>query len=344
MVQQHGLGRGLSSLIPPKKTDTKDSPFKDMVLRAVEKESFPAQRAIKPMSARLPDEPPVPAAPSERGTSQAAAPIVPAAAPLSANAVIDADIASIVPNPHQPRLRFDEMKLQELADSIREHGILQPLTVTPLSDGKYELIAGERRLQAAKQAGLSTVPVLVRNAKENEKLELAIIENVQRHDLDPIEEAKAYAGLMNEFDLTQEEVAKKMGKNRSTVANLIRLLTLPIEMQRAISEGKISEGHAKALLSIENPEKQRALFDLIMKTGMTVRETESKAREVSVRPHVRHITSLPPELVEKSEQLSYILGTKVAVKPVGKGGRIVVEYYSDEELDGILSRISGNRE
>ncbi|MBP9751430.1 MAG: ParB/RepB/Spo0J family partition protein [Candidatus Moranbacteria bacterium] len=332
MAQQHGLGRGLSSLIPPKKTGG-DSPFKDMVLRAVEKESFPVSGVIKPLSAEI-SKPVVSSGASFSGEPESEV------SPVSIlmNSVVEADIMSIVPNPHQPRIRFDEEKLRELANSIQEHGILQPLIVSPLPDGKYELIAGERRLQAAKLAGLATVPVLVRDAKENEKLELAIIENVQRHDLDPIEEAKAYARLMDEFGLTQEGTAKKMGKSRSAVANLLRLLSLPIEIQRAISEGKITEGHAKALLSIENPEKQRALFEMIVKTGMTVRETESKAREVSVRPHVRHISTLPPELAEKADRLSSALGTKVAVKPAGKGGRIVVEYYSDEELEQIVSR------
>ncbi len=332
MAQQHGLGRGLSSLIPPKKDTAGDSPFKDMVLRAVEKESFPASGVIKPLS--IENSKPVSLIASFPEESAPEVPLV----STKTNSVVEADIASVVPNPHQPRLRFDEEKLRELSASIKEHGILQPLVVTPLPDGKYELIAGERRLQAAKLAGLATVPVLVRDAEENEKLELAIIENVQRHDLDPIEEAKAYSRLMEEFGLTQEEAAKKMGKSRSAVANLLRLLVLPVEIQRAISEGKITEGHAKALLSIENPEKQRALFEMIMKTGMTVRETESKAREVSVRPHVRHIASLPPELVEKADRLSSALGTKVAVKPAGKGGRIVVEYYSDEELEHIVSR------
>lgn len=332
MAQQHGLGRGLSSLIPPKKTGG-DSPFKDMVLRAVEKESFPVSGVIKPLSAEI-SKPVVSSGASFSGEPESEVSLV----SIPMNSVVEADIMSIVPNPHQPRIRFDEEKLRELANSIQEHGILQPLIVSPLPDGKYELIAGERRLQAAKLAGLATVPVLVRDAKENEKLELAIIENVQRHDLDPIEEAKAYARLMDEFGLTQEGTAKKMGKSRSAVANLLRLLSLPIEIQRAISEGKITEGHAKALLSIENPEKQRALFEMIVKTGMTVRETESKAREVSVRPHVRHISTLPPELAEKADRLSSALGTKVAVKPAGKGGRIVVEYYSDEELEQIVSR------
>lgn len=330
MVQQHGLGRGLSSLIPPKK-DGAASPFKDMVLKSM------AAQGVDVSGAAIADtiaKDPVGATPLP-----AIAPIVAhVPAPVSGNMVVDADISSIVPNPHQPRIRFDEEKLRELSASIKEHGILQPLIVSPIPGGKYELIAGERRLQAAKLAGLRAVPALVRDAQENEKLELAIIENVQRHDLDPIEEAKAYSRLMDEFGLTQDGTAKKMGKSRSAVANMLRLLALPVEIQRAISEGKITEGHAKALLSIENPEKQRALFERIVKTGMTVRETESKAREVSVRPHVRHIATLSPELVEKADRLSSALGTKVAVKPAGKGGRIVVEYYSDEELEHIVSR------
>lgn len=315
-AQQHGLGRGLSSLIPPRKDDGKDSPFRDMVLKTMTAQGVSVDGA--PASALQPD-----AAPSK-------------------NAVVEAAIGSVVPNPHQPRLMFDPEKLRELAESIREHGILQPLVVTPLPQGKYELIAGERRLQAAKQAGLETVPVLVRDAGEQQKLELAIIENVQRHDLNPVEEAKAYARLMDEFDLTQEETARKMGKSRSSVANTLRLLLLPVEMQRAIGEGRITEGHAKALLSVENPERQRALFELILKDGLTVREAETKAREVSVRPHVRRVLALSPELAEKVDRLAVAFGTKVAVKPSGKGGRIVVEYYSDEELDGILSRVTGN--
>ncbi len=336
MAQQHGLGRGLSSLIPPKK-DEQESPFQDMVLRTMAAqgvdlstdrtapESFSAP-AI-PVSARHTDPEP----------SSKKAPIQ--SNPSDETSILRVSVGDIVPNPHQPRLRFDEEKLHELAESVREHGILQPIVVSPLSGGKYELIAGERRLQASRLAGLPDIPVIVRDADERQKLELAIIENVQRHDLNPVEEARAYARLMDEFGLIQEEVAKKMGKSRSAVANTVRLLTLPVEIQRAVSDGKISEGHARALLSLLNPEKQRALFELIMKTGMTVREAESKARETQVRTHIRHVSSLPAGIVEKAERLSSLLGTMVAVKPVGRGGRIVVEYYSDEELDQIVSKI-----
>ncbi|MEP7162315.1 MAG: ParB/RepB/Spo0J family partition protein [Candidatus Moraniibacteriota bacterium] len=296
MAQQYGLGRGLASLIPPKKNPgaEKANPFK-----------IP-EGPVSSQSGRSTDEVPV---------------------------------GQILPNPHQPRLHFDEAKIAELADSIKEHGILQPLIVSRTEHG-YELIAGERRLQAAKKAGLATVPVVVREVGERQKLELAIIENIQRHDLNPIEEAKAYLRLTQEFGLHQEEVAKKMGKSRPSVANTLRLLTLPVEIQRAIMDGRISEGHAKALLSIENPEKQRALFDLILKDELTVRETEGKAREVSVRGHTRKTTEATPELSAKEEWLTEQLGTKVKIQPKGKGGKILIEYYSSEELNTLLSRLA----
>ena len=209
--------------------------------------------------------------------------------------------------------------------------------VTKSGDG-YELIAGERRLQASKLAGLTEVPVIIRSADERTKLELAIIENTQRHNLNPIEEAKAYLRLMEEYGLHQEEVAKKMGKSRSLVANTVRLLHLPVEIQRALIEGKISEGHAKALLGIENPEKQRALFEMILKSGLTVREAEMEARAVSVRPHVRSEVVVPAEFSERLEKLREKLGTRVKLSPVGQGGKIVIEYYSAEELQGLFQR------
>lgn len=336
-TQQHGLGRGLSSLIPPKKgVDTgAENPFKDQAMRAMKAQGVDFSANPAPSAAVVRTVPPVS---DSAGTTDTSARN---ATKTVGEGVATVPIGDIVPNPHQPRVHFDKEKLRELADSIREHGVLQPLTVSPLPDGKYELIAGERRLQASGLAGLSHVPVIVREAEERQKLELAIIENVQRHDLNPIEEAKAYARLTDEFGLTQEEAAKKMGKSRSAVGNAVRLLTLPVEIRRALAEGGITEGHAKALLSVENPERQRALFERIVKSGMTVRETEAKARETSVRTHTRRVASLPPALAEKADRLSSVLGTKVAVKPSGKGGRIVVEYYSDEELDQIVSRFQG---
>lgn len=322
MAQQYGLGRGLSSLIPPRKMteSPKGSPF-----------SYPdpGQGNTSALVATV-DDTSIPA-----GTSVV---LPPGGEEMMAGAM-QIPVESIVPNPHQPRSQFDDAKLAELAQSIKEHGILQPITVTRLANGTFELIAGERRFQAGKMAGLATIPALVREAGEREKLELAIIENTQRHDLNPIEEAKAYLRLTDEFGLSQEAVSQKVSKSRSTVANTLRLLSLPIEIQRAIAEGKISEGHAKALLSIENSEKQRALFDLIVKGGMTVRETELKVREISIKPHTRVNRSADPELLAQESALAERLKTKVKIVPVGKGGRVVIEFYSKEELEGFIGRI-----
>jgi len=302
--QQYGLGRGLASLIPPRKEKKDDSASPFVV---------PGQSV-------------------DRGVAS------PSAISGFSEALKEVAIGTIVPNPHQPRLHFDEAKLDELANSIKEHGILQPLVVTKKGD-QYELIAGERRLQAAKRIGLSRVPVVIREASEQGKLELAIIENIQRHNLNPIEEAKAFSRLVDEFGLAQEQVAEKMGKSRSSIANTLRLLRLPIEIQRAVTLGKISEGHAKALLAIENGEKQRAIFDLIIKDELTVRETELKVRSIAVKTHVRSAITLQPEIVERTERLSQILGTKVKISPSGKGGKVLIEYYSPEDLDGLLKRL-----
>ena len=252
--------------------------------------------------------------------------------------VIEVDVNNIVPTPHQPRVLFDDEKLEDLAKSIRQHGVIQPLIVSH-NGARYELIAGERRLQASKRAGLRKVPVIVRDANELQKLELAIIENVQRHDLNAIEEAKSYKKLMEEYQMSQEEVADKMGKSRSLVANKVRLLGLPVEIQRALIETKITEGHAKAILSLDNPEKQRALFDLILKGNLTVRQTEEKTKEVSVRSHKR-VSNIDPEVKELEEKLVERLGTKVKVAKSGDGGKIVIEYYSKEDLDSLLGKLA----
>lgn len=363
MAQQYGLGRGLSSLIPPKSTKSTDdassplsrpvpvvSPFvinpKQPIGSTAEPQNISAQPQVRPFiasnappkSQSLPventalssDQKPRTGTPVVSPEQQATQP--------SQEHVVSAPIHMITPNPEQPRVQFDVHKLAELAQSIREHGILQPLVVTQIGD-TYELIAGERRLQAAKQAGLTTVPVIVRSADERTKLELAIIENTQRHNLNVIEEAKAYLRLMEEYGLHQESVAKKMGKSRSLVANTIRLLHLPVEIQRAIIEGSISEGHAKALLGIENSEKQRALFELILKSGLTVRESEIQARSIVARPLTRAQVSLPPELSERVEKLREKFGTKVKIAQVGRGGRIIIEYYSTEELTGLFQQL-----
>ncbi|HBP01189.1 MAG: ParB-like protein partition protein [Candidatus Moranbacteria bacterium GW2011_GWE1_49_15] len=252
--------------------------------------------------------------------------------------VIEVDVNNIVPNPHQPRVLFDDEKLEDLAKSIRQHGVIQPLVVSH-NGARYELIAGERRLQASKRAGLRKVPVIVRDADEKQKLELAIIENVQRHDLNAIEEAKSYKKLMEEYQMSQEEVADKMGKSRSLVANKVRLLGLPVEIQRALIETKITEGHAKAILSLDNPEKQRALFELILRGNLTVRQTEDKTKEISVKSHKR-VSNVDPQIKELEEKLVEKLGTKVKITKSGDGGRIVVEYYSQEDLDALLGKLA----
>ena len=316
MAQQHGLGRGLASLIPPKKIEETEGEV-----------TRPANTGF------MYEQPSVRETPSGEALAVSA----------PKNGMLEVSVTDIVPNPHQPRVYFDEVKPLELAESIKEHGVLQPLVVTRVGDS-YELIAGERRFQASKKAGLTKVPVIVREASEQTKLELAIIENIQRHNLNPIEEAKAYQRLLHEFGLHQEEVAKKMGKSRSAIANSVRLLQLPIDIQRAVSQGKISEGHAKALLGIENKEKQRAIFELILSEELTVRETENRVRSVSVKAHTRIQKPEHILLTAKANELTEILGTKVKISPSGKGGRVVLEYYSEEELEALLGRLTTSRE
>lgn len=308
MGQNYGLGRGLSSLIPQKKINRDDNT--DSITS-----SFSQKNDIR-------DD--IIAKKTEDGFNQG---------------VLEVDINKISANPYQPRIDFDEEKLKELADSIKEHGVLQPLVVTKIENG-YELIAGERRLQASKLALLTKIPVIVKDIKDKQKLELAIVENIQRHNLSPIEEAKSFQQLMDEFQMNQEEVAQKMGKSRSVVANKIRLLKLPIEAIKALKEGIITEGHAKAILSIENTEKQRALLDLIIKNHWTVRQVENKTKEISVKPHKRLI-SVDPEIKELEDKLSMLMGTKVRItRSGGSGGRVIVDYYSNDELNKIISSLS----
>jgi ParB family transcriptional regulator, chromosome partitioning protein len=316
MAQNYGLGRGLASLIPQKskKIEKPDEDF-----------NYFGSLAGKKVDASAID-----------GTAKKVA--VKSDDNKSRNDVQEVEMIKIVPNPHQPRLSFNEEKLQELASSIKEHGIIQPIVVTK-NNGSFEIVAGERRFQAAKIAGLKNIPVIVRDANEKQKLELAITENVQRHDLDAIEEAKAYKKLIEEFEMSQEEVALKIGKSRSAVANKIRLLNLPVEIQKALIFGEISEGHCKLLLAIENPEKQRALYEMIKKNNLTVRQTENKTREISVKTHKR-IVSVDPEVKEIEDEISQKLGTKVRLAKSGGGGRIIVEYYSREELNNIISHIN----
>ena len=253
-------------------------------------------------------------------------------------------IEAISPNPHQPRSRIDEEKLAELALSIVEHGLIQPLIVTQVTEGQYTLIAGERRWRAAGIAGLSKVPVLVIEASTQDMLELAIIENVQRDDLNALEEALAYHHLITDFGLTQEEVAIRVGKSRSTVANLVRLLNLPGIVQAAVVEGKISGAHARALLPLATPEAQIEVMNIIVNRDLSVRQVEAivKKRLEGKKPKPNPTVSQPPELLELESLFRQSLGTKVNIQGGEKEGKVVIHYYSDEELQAIYEAIVGN--
>lgn len=253
------------------------------------------------------------------------------------------DINLIKPNPWQPRKVFNEEALAELTSSIREHGILQPLVVVPMPDGTYQLIVGERRLRASKLAGLTRVPVLIRDfLEEQKKLELALIENIQRHNLDPIEEAQAYKQLAEEYNLTQEQVAQKVGKARSTVTNMLRLLSLPLKIQNAIASGTISEGHARSILRLMGMEKQLALFELIVAQELTVRQVEDMIRDMLDAPRQVRATrnETDPEVIALESELRGKLGTKVRVQKKGNSGKITIEFFSQEEFNGFLDKVN----
>ncbi len=250
-------------------------------------------------------------------------------------AVLEIPVEKIKSNPYQPRNVFDEQGMEELINSIKEHGILQPLVVSKISDNEYELIAGERRLRAAKILKLEKVPVIIRSVETSKKLELSLIENIQRKDLNPIERARAYQRLIDEFNFTQEEVAKKIGKARASVANTLRLLTLPPVVQKALEDEMITEGHAKILLSLDSPEKQEAMLKRILGTGMTVREAEQLVISKRKRPILKD-----PNLQLKEEQLQEALGTKVVIKKRGKKGKIIIEFYSEEDLNNLIKKLS----
>lgn len=249
-------------------------------------------------------------------------------------------ISLLHPNPHQPREHFDHESLEELVSSIKAHGILQPLIVTPRPDGQYDLVAGERRWRAAEIAGLATVPALVRELPDHERLELALIENIQRQNLNPLEEAAAYQQLQHEFNLTQEEVARHVGKSRSQIANIERLLTLPAEIQAALRDGTISFGHAKVLLGVESADEQLKLFRLITREGLPVRLAEARGRRVKVRGHERQVVA-SPELKTWAQELQSALGTRVSINSRAGRGAIQIAFYSLEELAALVRRLVG---
>jgi ParB family transcriptional regulator, chromosome partitioning protein len=261
--------------------------------------------------------------------------------PAQENSTNLAPVTKIVPNPHQPRYQMVEDDLKELSDSIREHGILQPLIVTyDAGMDLYTLIAGERRLRAAKLAGLDMVPVIVRSATDQERLELALIENVQRADLTPLETAEAYRQLAEDFKLSHDEIALRVGKNRVTITNTLRLLKLPEAVQQALAEGNISEGHARALLALNTPQAQMAALQSIQRHQLSVRQTEELVRKLGGEKSAPAVhQSVSPDIKAVEEKLRERLGTKVTLNHSKRGGTLVIHYYSQEELDAIIALI-----
>lgn len=250
------------------------------------------------------------------------------------------------PNPKQPRTDFDETALAELADSIREHGIVQPIIIEPADNGEFYIIAGERRTRAARIAGLNKVPVQLRRYDDQKKLEIALIENIQRADLNPIEEATAYYNLMQMGDLSQDEVARRVGKKRPTIANALRLLKLPEDIQKSLIAGQLTAGHARALLSVTGTADQRVLYGRIIGSGLSVREAEQLANEynnggrAAVKKNKKKIEKKDPDIAAIEQQFLELLGTKCTLKGTLERGSIEIDYFSRADLDRLYALIA----
>jgi ParB family chromosome partitioning protein len=256
---------------------------------------------------------------------------------LETDQLREIDVDRILPNSHQPRKNFEEDALNELANSIREHGVIQPIVVRPLDDGFFQLIAGERRWRASQRAGLTRIPAVVREAAEHAALELALIENLQREDLNPMEEAEAYGRLIADFGLTQDDVAKRVGKNRSTIANMLRLLRLPTEVQQWLRENRLSTGHAKALLSLSDLNAILDTAKKIIQSNYSVRQAEMLVSRYANRSSETDVAGgrdvVDPNVKAAIHALEQVLGTKVTVQENGGRGRIELHFYSSEEMN-----------
>ncbi len=311
--RQSGLGRGLGALIPPAPKPTPPPPVGTPV--------------APPMSSYEGDV---------AGSFVAKTP----SGEAEVRRIMDVPIQDIERNPHQPRVHFDHAQLEDLISSIKEHGIIQPLVVTDLGNNRYRLIAGERRLRAALIAGLETVPAIVRKANEQQELEVAIIENVQRQDLNPIEEAKAYVRLMDEFNLTQDEVSTRVGKSRPQVGNLVRLLQLPEKIQLALMERQISPSHARTLLSLPTPEEQLKAFEDMVSGKITVRQAEERI------PRTHHRAKIQDANINAAEErLRDALHCRVQVKRDMHGeGEIRLKFFSDEEFQSLMDQLARAQE
>ena len=308
MPRRIGLGRGLNALLENNDTQdsSKDTSFDSTETSAVKIRSIPAGSEIVQLSAE-----------------------------------------KLVPNPGQPRKNFDETELQELAASIKTYGIIQPIIAANAGDGTYIIIAGERRTRAARLAGLSEVPVIIRDYTDQKKLEVSLIENIQRSDLNPIEEAAAYKNLMDFSGLSQDELAFRVGKNRSTVANALRLLKLSVEIQKSIEEGKVSSGHARALLSVTDTRERDKLYREILSGNLSVREAEKRASSSAEKKGAgktgttKSGSKRPPEVDAMAERFITKLGTKVVIDGDLNKGRILIDYYSMEDLERLYEIILG---
>ena len=258
-------------------------------------------------------------------------------------APVEIPLSRIAPNPYQPRGGIDDAALTDLAASIAEHGVLQPVLVTETIDG-YRLVAGERRVRASRLAGLERIPAIVRQLAEHDQLELALVENIQREDLDSLEEARAYRQLVDDFGYTQDRLAQRMGKARSTIANSLRLLALDPAVQEAIAGGIVSEGHGRALGGLP-PERQSRVLAVVVERELSVRQTEELVRRLRDEPVAattrKDLPQGDPELERVESDLRVALGTKVSIARSRRGGRIVIEYYSDEELARLFDRLVG---
>ncbi|HYP42168.1 MAG TPA: ParB/RepB/Spo0J family partition protein [Chloroflexia bacterium] len=307
------------------------------------------------LGALIPQSPPVQESVTQEAPStQAAAPDLPTLQTSpTAPGLLDVPIHAISPNPRQPRQAIHPDALEGLAASIREHGVLQPLVVMQAEEqGGYNLIAGERRWRAALLAGCESVPAIIKEATSREMLEIALVENLQRADLNPLEEAAAYRSLVDEFGMRQEEVAERVGKARSAIANSLRLLRLPAPVQESLALGLISEGHARAILQVPSEHEQLRLLEHVVADGLNVRQTEALARRLSDRPTQQPEEEAAPqqdaplynELHNLEDRFRSALGTKVQLSRSSRGGKLVIYFYSDEELDRIYGTIVGEEE
>jgi len=261
---------------------------------------------------------------------------------VAADEVLQLEVGIIEPNPHQPRQNFDEAALAELAASIKEHGVMQPVVVIE-SKGSYQLVAGERRLRASKLAGKKTIPAIVRSYGKQQQVELALIENIQRENLNPMETATSYRKLADEFSMSNDDIAARVGKDTSTVSNTMRLLNLPLDAKRAVAEGVISEGHGRVILSLKDNEKQLELLDLIVKNGWTVRQAEAFARDFKRKTStIDKVAAKQAARSEVTEAISARLKTPVSIQRTAKGGKLLIQFSSDKELERLKKAILGD--